>query len=373
MLRKFYYYLAVLIIILLSFTGCASGGETAKQVYPEAWEYLKSTYGKYIRIDKDGDFVWNFGDGVSTKLLPEEDCDFYTGEDFLLNINDVENSAEIGYAARYIIINNARPDYGIHGKIPKLQVYLSEHWWTLETQPHPGSDIGIWIEQVYRRFSYLTSMMARGTEENLPEGRYRLVLDFNPEYDAVLAAEFYNEPDEVSLNETDNSAQNMKELYPEAWETLRSTYGEYLCIDEDGDFAWNINAELKIKFMPADEYNLYNGNDLTLEYDGITYWEKIGRAAKFTLTNHTGQEIAIYNKLPYLQIYLDREWWYVPTEYSSISAIEYNFLDPGANHSYLSFLAVYSQKPLPDGRYRLLIDLTPIYNSYIAVEFDVTE
>ncbi len=64
-------------------------------------------------------------------------------------------------------------------------------------------------------------MVAKGTENNLHEGRYRLILDFNPEYDAVLAAEFYNEPDEVSPSATDDSAQNMKELYPEAWEIFK--------------------------------------------------------------------------------------------------------------------------------------------------------
>ncbi|MDD6189383.1 MAG: hypothetical protein PUB32_07405 [Clostridiales bacterium] len=357
----------VLIVIILLFylPACRETSLSSDEV----WKFFKNTYGEYVYQNENGQMFWT----VDAEEIKAQSADIYAydGEYLKMCYSEVQKLPLLGNVLSYeLYVDPGAVEYSeflpldasSEAKLyyPSLQVWLDGQWWPLKTVEPSGVNNGVWVQDGTTKFTF--SMDASGTEKCLPDGKYRLVLSFEPGevsvYDSrpqtaeqtgiVLAFEFEHSPDTVRVPET------MADIYTDTWETMRNSYGDYFALDDNGNFIWNVGGLLPV-YPEVDEtlFIPYQGDDMRIEYCGVSEKDDRSPALEFQISNLTGRSVEIGSGPYQLHICLDGQWWNITSDYiMNISGTPHSLDDYGGTFWPIRVWR-YSSGRLPEGTYRI--------------------
>lgn len=370
----------IAIILLLPLTACIETSRSSDEV----WKFFKNTYGEYVYQNENGQMFW----GVDGEEIKAQSADIYAydGEYLKMRYSEVQKLPLLGNVLSYeLYLDPGAVEYSeflpldesSEAKLyyPSLQVWLDEQWWPLKTVEPSGMNNGVWVQDGTTKFTF--SMDAPGTEKCMPEGKYRLVLSFEPgEVDVydfrpqatdktgiVLAFEFEHSPDTVLTTET------MADIYSDTWETMRNSYGDYFGLDENGNFIWNVGGLLPVS-PEVDEalFVPYQGDDMRIEYCGASVKDARMPALEFNIINQTGSSVEIGISPYQLHICLDGRWWNITSDYiMNISGTPHSLGDCGGTFWPIRVWR-YSSGRLPEGTYRITYRLPKEFGGTVLIE-----
>lgn len=358
-------YIGILLACSLLVSACSGfPRENKSSEFPECYAFLQQVYGSNIRENENGDFIVVM-DGEE-KTVRREDFEISDSKCMSLKYMGTSRRPGLGYTARYLFSGKVSLKDDIVNKKPLLQTWLDGYWWTLETGKFPGSELGIWFEKEPRLFGWnisrecerwhFISMMGKGGEA-MPSGKYRIVLSFGEgelrktaKEGLSIAAEF-----EHTVNES-----NMIDKYPETWKILRETFGDYIQINDEGNFCTNYmysdNLPSRAEIL-AETDTGEQPETFTLEW--IENKQKDEEVyPQMRITNNTDGDIEIN---PYswgdLQFFSEGQWWHMPN-YFGVGRHAYipPAIRAGDSFDFCCEMTAFNTKlPFPPGKYRYLV------------------
>ena len=200
--------------------------------------YLKKAYPSRA-YEVDGRYYLRRPDGSAFEVSPQEteEKDWNT---LSLHYETIDSTVDCACALHYVL--NVDLSLGVIGESygwqPSLQVWLDGTWWSLESGEPGEHPNGIALPNYgCGATRYLYDLTSRETRAPLPDGRYRLVFDFGELYDAccILEFELAFPRDARPLEPT-----GMAAAFPETLAWLRENFGDFVRVDEDGNFFWQL-------------------------------------------------------------------------------------------------------------------------------------